>query len=225
MARDRSASSRPRELPARPWWTSPLLPLVLTGAGAVLCCLDGWHPYETFLRKRRWKPVEGQLVQPYQRRQIVNPTAERSSAREYLERRPQKRVFQETVEEGWPIKRRKLRWRVRLNYTYPWKNTRLTRMSDGPPWTFASKEEAEAYLRRVLRGTALRVWVDPSAPERATAFLEYRQIWHVRVGLTATGIGLLWLLVAVILGRSHARKEQEALAQAEGGAKKNRENP
>lgn len=167
------------------------------------------HPIKTYLRKRSWKPVEAQLLQPYERRQVTNPTSAGNTVREYLERRPQKRYFQETVSEGWPIRRKKVQWRIRLNYTYPWGNARHTKVSDGPERVFPTEEAADAYLGRRLRGTAITVWVNPHAPEEVMAFLEYRRIWTLRVGLTAAALGLLWLIVALGLGRSHARKERE----------------
>lgn len=220
MARKaKTTPSRP-ETSVRPWWTSPLVPLVLLTAGVVLLSLDGMHPYRTYLRLKRWKRVEGQLVQPYQRRQIVNPSQENSTVREYLERRPQKRIFKETVSEGWPMKRKKLQWRIRLNYTYPWKNARYTRMNDGPDRAFVSEAEANSYLEGRVRGTRLKVWVDPNDPSEATAFLEYRRVWTLRVGFAGAGLGLFWLLVALVLGHSHRRREREAEEKAQEASPK-----
>lgn len=213
-------TSQPR-IPPRPWWISPIFPLMLVTAGIVLLSLDGLHPYRTFQRKRSWKPVQGQLVQPYQRRQVSNPTAERSTVREYLERRPQKRIFQETISEGWPMERKKVQWRIRLSYTYPWGNARYTRMADGPDRAFPTEQAANEFLDRRLRGALLTVWVNPKAPQEATAFLEYRRVWIVRAGLLGLALGLIWLVSALVLGRSHAQRERAlADAQSEDSEKK-----
>ncbi|MDX9999939.1 MAG: DUF3592 domain-containing protein [Polyangia bacterium] len=217
MARKTPVSQSSAQVPVKPWWVSPLLPLVLFCAGLVLCALDGLHPYQVFMRKRNWKPVEGQLLQVYERRQIQNPATERSTVREYLERRPQKRIYQETVSEGWPIKRKKLQWRIRLYYTYPWGNTRHTQVADGPERAFPNEEAANSYLNQRVRGSKIKVWVNPTSPGEATAFLEYRRVWTLRMGFVAVGLGLIWLLVALGLGRAHSRREREHQAARQSG--------
>jgi len=197
-----SARSTPSDrLPSRPRWLSPLWPLVLLAGGASLLLLDGARPYRTWWRRRHWKRVDGTLVQAYQRWHRSKMSGRGVTPEEYLERRPQKQVFEVVVERGWPLRRRKRVYRIRIHYTYYVGNHKHVKVADSPGRDFESHVEASRFLAGVVRKGKVRLWVDPQDPDRATAFLQdpWSARW-VRLGLGVAGAAVVWLLVVLVLG-------------------------
>ena len=191
----------------RPWFTSPLLAVVICITGATLLFLDGLHPFQTYSRRRSWKRVKARLAQSMERRKAVRYTPAGKSPVEYLARRPQRRLFKKVVTRGWLLKRKKIVWQVRLTYSFRWKKGRITRVADTAPLDFGTKGEAGAYLSRRLKQSTVMVWVNPKDPRDSTVFLDYRNLLWLRIGFALVAAGLLWFIVALVLRRAHARKE------------------
>jgi hypothetical protein len=198
----------PKPEPTRPWFTSPLLPTVLCLAGAASLLLDGMTPWETFWRRRNWTSVKGRLASAVERRTRLRSSARGETRLEYLVKRSQRVVFSKVVTRGWPLKRQKRVWIVRITYSYPWKTGRITRVADSPAKEFESRSEARAYLvKRVPKTGAVRVWVNPKNPREATAFLDYPSLLTLVLGFAMVGLGVVWLIVSLLLRRAHLRQE------------------
>jgi len=194
--------------PTRPWFTSPLLPTVLCLAGITALLLDGMTPWRTFSRRRNWTTVKGRLATAVERRAKVRSSARGETRMEYLAKRPQRRIFPKVVTRGWPLKRKKRVWIVKITYTYPWKTGRITRVADSPAQEFDSRKAAEAFLaKRIDRGT-VRVWVNPEDPRQATAFLGYPSMVTLVLGFAMVGLGVVWLILALLLRRAHVRQQR-----------------
>jgi len=197
--------------------------LLLLLAGLVMLAIDGLHPYRVWWRRQHWEQVDGRLLQSYQQRRRVRHSGQGSTPMTYVEQRPQKRIFEAVVERGWPLSRRKQVYRIRLNYTYLWKNKKHTRVADSPDRDFESRPVARRFLRQYVKDRSVEVWVDPEKPSRATAFLLYRwsAVW-VQIGLVATALGLLWLIVALVFGRTYRRTHRRRAAAANSAARQAR---
>lgn len=192
--------------PIRPWFTSPLLPTVLCLAGITALLLDGLAPWRTFSRRRSWTTVKGRLASAVERRTKLRSSARGETRMEYLVKRPQRRVFSKIVTRGWPLKRKKRVWIARITYTYPWKTGRITRVADSPAKEFDSRKEAQAFLAERINKGAVRVWVNPKDPRQATAFLGYPSMITLVTGFAMVGLGVIWLILALLLRRAHVRQ-------------------
>lgn len=197
----------PKSETSRPWFTSPLLPILLSMAGITLLLLDGLTPYRTYLRRKRWTRVKGRLASSVERRAKVRSSARGSTRLEYLARRAQRRTFPKVVTRGWPLSQKKRVWIVRVTYTYPWKGKRFTRVADTPGTEFPTRREARAYLAKHIQKGSIRVWVNPKDPQEATAFLDPPYTHTLLLGLAIFALGVLWLIAALILRRAHVRQE------------------
>lgn len=197
----------PKLEPARPWFTSPLFPTVLCLVGITALLLDGLTPWRTLSRRRNWTTVKGRLASAVERRTKLRSSARGETRLEYLVKRPQRRVFSKVVTRGWPLKRKKRVWIVRITYTYPWNTGRITRVADSPAKEFESRNEALAFLAKRIHKGVVRVWVNPMDPSEATAFLEYPSLLTLVLGFAMVGLGVLWLLVTVLLRRAHVGQE------------------
>lgn len=198
-------------LPLRPFWVSPLWPLLFLVLGIGLLVLDGARPYRTWWRRHHWKRVDGVLVRGYEKRRREKVTTRGVTATEYVQRRSQKRIFETVVERGWPLRRRKRVFRVRLHYTYFVGNRKRAQIADSPDREFASRREAAQFLARVIERGKVHLWVDPRNPDRATAFLQDPwSVYWVHLGLGVTIAALLWLLVVLVLARRIRRAEESA---------------
>lgn len=169
--------------------------------------LDGLTPYRTYLRRKRWTPVKGQLASSVERRTKTRSSARGSTRLEYLAKRSQRRIFPKVVTRGWPLSQKKRVWIVRVTYTYPWKGKRITRVADSPGTEFDTRREAGAYLAKRIHQGGIRVWVNPKDPQQATAFLDSPYTHTLLLGLAVFALGMLWLIAAVILRRAHVRQE------------------
>ncbi len=209
MARRKKVSGAGAEPPGRPWWLSPIFPVLLLATGLVMLVVDGGQPYRIWWRRGHWKRVQGTLLTSYEKHRYVRHSSGRQTYSEYLAKKPQKRIFKAVVERGWPIKRRKQVYHVHLNYTYLWRKKKHTKVADVPDRDFESRPVAERFLRQYVKNNRIRVWVNPKDPNQATAFLLYRwsALW-VRVGIVVVGLALLWLFAAILLGRAHDRREK-----------------
>ncbi len=197
----------PESIPERPWFTSPLLPAALCLVGVTTLLLQGLTPYRVFLRRRSWKVVTGHLTSAVERRAKVRSTARGESRLEYLVKRPQRPVVSKVVSRGWPLSTKRRVWLVRVNYTFPWKTGRITRLSDSPSREFETRKEAQEFLARRVKKGAIRVWVNPDDPREATAFLDYPSRLSLVLGFAMLLLGLCWGLAAGLLGRAHRRRE------------------
>jgi Protein of unknown function (DUF3592) len=194
--------------PTRPWFTSPLLPIVVCLAGITALLLDGLTPWRTFTRRRSWTTVKGRLASAVERRTKLRSSARGDTRMDYLVKRSQRRVFSKVVTRGWPLKNKKRVWIVRITYTYPWKGGRITRVADSPAREFDSHDDAQAFLaKRLHKKGAVRVWVNPKEPREATVFLDYSSVPTLVIGFVMLGLGLLWLIVTFLLKRVHVRQE------------------
>ncbi len=197
--------------PTRPWFTSPLLPTVLCLAGITALLLDGLTPFQTFMRRRTWTSVKGTLSSAVERRTKLRMSGRGETRRDYLVKRSQRRIFSKVVTRGWPLKSKKRVWIVRITYTFPWKTRqktrRITRIADSPTREFESAKDAQEFLGKRLNKGAVQVWVNPKDPGQATVFLDYPSVLTLVLGFAMLGLGLLWLIVALLLKRAHVRQE------------------
>ncbi len=197
----------PKPPPERPWFTSPLLPVLLCMAGITVLLLDGLTPWQTYHRRKNWKTVKGRLVQSVQRRTKMRSTARGGNQVDYMVKRPQRRVVSKVVTRGWPLKTKKRIWTARVTYTYPTKKGRMTRVGDSPTQEFDSKNDALAYLDDRIHHGAILVWVNPKDPTQATAFLDYPSKLTLALGFIMIALSVLWLIAALLLRRVHVRQE------------------
>lgn len=175
-----------------------------------MALLDGVSPYRTWWRQRNWKTVQGHLIRTHARRTRQKASDTATTTIRYRVRKPQKLVHSLVVTRGWPISRKKQVWQIRLSYTYRFGNRKHTRVADTPPFDFDSEAAAIAFLEDRIHRATVKVRVNPRNPSEATAFLVVRTWRWVRLGLAFSGIGLIWLIVALVLGSVHSRRERTA---------------
>jgi hypothetical protein len=198
---------------SRPIWASPLPPIVILAVGLTLLGLEGVSPYRTWWRLRNWVKARATLLESYERQQDFRMTPEGSSPEQLMERRPMQRVFDRTVERGWPVKRKVRVFEVRISYSYLWKGKRYTRVGDVAPVDFSGMREAEQWVSRRIEKGGIAIWVNPSEPSEASAFLDHQGFRWVRLGLTLAGVAVIWLIL--VAARVAARRKVEADRAAE----------
>jgi hypothetical protein len=130
-----------------------------------------------------------------------------------------KRIHSKVVEKGTLFPYKVKRWYVKLAFQYDYKGKPYRVYEDTPSFTFESHEKARAYLKERIGKWPIKVWVNPSQPNEATAFLDYRG-WHwIQLGGFFLALSVIWLLVAVsVMARTEHGGDERATdepAQAE----------
>ncbi len=150
--------------------------------------------------------MKGRLSSAVERRTKLRMSGRGETRRDYVVKRSQRLIFSKVVTRGWPLKSKKRVWIVRITYTFPWKTRRITRIADSPTREFESAKDAQEFLGKRLKKGAVQVWVNPKDPGQATVFLDYPSVLTLVLGFAMLGLGLLWLIVALLLKRAHVRQ-------------------
>ena len=145
---------------------------------------------------RRWKAEQARRQRPGYRRHVV------------LRKVTPQAIVPRVVHRGILFKYEEKRYFVRLTYAYAYKGKVYRKWNEEAPRSFRTRKEAEDYLRKKASRWPIVVWVDPSDPKKATAFLDYDGWLWIRLGLGLTFAGLVWLLV--LLGFRRHPSEEEA---------------
>ncbi len=140
-------------------------------------------------RNRRWKARQASRDRPGGRTRTV------------LRKVEPRHIVSRVVERGLLFRFEERRYFVRLTYAYVYKGKVYRRWKDEAPLSFRTHDEAKAYLRKRAGRWPITVWVNPSDPRQATAFLDYRGWLSVRLGLGLAFGGLVWLLVLLAFRR------------------------
>ena len=106
-------------------------------------------------------------------------------------------IYEKVVSRGVLFSYDEKRYFVRVSYTYRYGKKVYTKYRQEAPRSFASRDAAKAYLAKRFRHWPIRVWVDPSHPERATAFMEYDGWLWIKLGFVGLFAGLVWLLLSL----------------------------
>lgn len=111
------------------------------------------------------------------------------------------------IDRGTLFKRKEKRFFVSLAYSYRFKGKVFKIDSDSPPFSFSSQQDALDFLGKKTRQWPIDVWVNPSEPAKATAFLDYDGWFVIRLGGAMIIAGLLWLMFTMASGSSGTETE------------------